>query len=144
MVILQTLSAIALREVIDGCTKAAGGSDMNLETAPLLGLLTQRFCDPGQKLTKALAGSSTRAWRALEVALAGEGLWGWLDRAEDKAFRRQVRAFLDGSRFPALSGQGAGYRKQCLRELRYACKDGLLGAASLDGAETAKQAVELA
>src|SRR5262249_35010541 len=126
MLILQTLSAIALREVIDGCAKAAGGSDMNLEAAPLLSHLTQRLSDHGQKLTKALARSSERAWRALEVALAGEGLWGWLDRADDKAFRRQVRAFLDAARFPALSGQGAGYRKQCLRELRYARKDGLL------------------
>jgi serine/threonine protein kinase len=142
--ILQTLSAIALREVLDAGCKVAGGSDLNLDTAPVLNLLSQQFCDHSRKLPKALAGSSERAWRALEVALAGEGLWGWLSRADDKAFRRQVRAFLDGARFPALSGQGAGYRKQCLRELRYARKDGLLGAGQLDGTATAQQAVELA
>jgi serine/threonine protein kinase len=144
MLILQMLSAIALREMIEAGCKAAGSGDLNVEGGPLLSFLTQRFVDNGQKLHRALADSNERAWRSLEVALAGEGLRGWLDRADDKAFRHQVRAFLDASRFPALSGQGAGYRKQCLRELRYARKDGLFTAPQLHGEETAKKAVALA
>src|SRR5262249_49947122 len=115
--ILQTLSALALRELIDGGLKAVGLPDVDANPTSLVALPTGRFIDHGQTLVKALAESSDRAWRALEVALAGEGLWSWLDRAEDRAFRRQVREFLDAAPLP---DRAADFRKEALCELRHA------------------------
>ena len=53
-----------------------------------------RFSDHSKNLTNALESASDRAWRALEIALAGETFLSWLHKAEDKAFREQVRAAL--------------------------------------------------
>ena len=69
--------------------------------------------------------ANERAWKALEVALAGEGLWQRLGRSEDKAFRQQVRAFLDALPLPELFGR-TEFRRQCLRELKGAARKALL------------------
>jgi len=41
-----------------------------------------------------LKGAADRAWRTLELALAGETVVTVADRADDRAFREQVRLFL--------------------------------------------------
>src|SRR5262249_28903422 len=76
-------------------------------------------------LVRALRRANERAWQALEVALAGESLWNRLDRPEERAFRQQVRVFLDAMPLPLLTGKGE-FRRLCLRDLRDARGQGLL------------------
>jgi serine/threonine protein kinase len=108
----------------------------------VIGILSEHFSDQSRRLTHALQTASGRAWKSLEVALAGESLWSWLDRGEDKAFRQQLRAFLDTTPLAGLPSHGPEFRQQCLRELRAADKSGVLGG-SLDGGEAARQAADL-
>src|SRR5262249_59578824 len=65
---------------------------------------------------------------------------GVLGRAEDQAFRQQVRAFLDSTPLAGLPGHGPEFRRQCLRELRAARKAGSLFQGELNPQELARQA----
>src|SRR5262249_41911382 len=111
--IFAALSTFALRQVVgDGAenvTKALG----------------DHFSDQGRLLLDALHKSNERAWKAFEVALAGESFWNKLDAAEDKALRQQIRSLLDVMPLPLLTGRGE-FRRLCLKELQEACKKGLL------------------
>ncbi len=74
MSILCALSSLALK----GVAQAAGIETAGIETIdpkPLFDLLHQRFSDHSKRLTRALERSSDRAWRAVEVALAGTSWW---------------------------------------------------------------------
>src|SRR5438309_145144 len=101
MSIFQALSCFAFRQAL------GEGAD-NLMTS-----LGDRFGDCSQRLAHALRHANERAWRALEVALAGESLLNKLDGVEDRAFRQQVRVFLDAMLLPHLTGQD-DYRRRCL------------------------------
>ena len=81
--------------------------------------------DQGRRLTKALRESNERAWKALEIALAGETLWNRLDRAEDRAFRQQLAAYLKQTPIPELQDKEP-FRKKCLQDLHQARKKALL------------------
>src|SRR5215472_13881752 len=112
MPILQTLSSLALRPWL-------GDSSDNI---------ARIFDGPGnqsQRLVRAMQRANERAWKALEIALAGEGLWSRLGRPEDKAFRQQIHAFLDALPLPELFGRG-DFRRQCLRDLKGANRKALL------------------
>jgi serine/threonine protein kinase len=138
--LLQNLSVLALRQLLQGACQAV--AFQGAEAA--IGLLTDHFIDHSQRLTRALQTANERAWRALEFALAGESIWTFLDRTEDKALRQQVRAFLDAA---SLSGGPVGnaeFRQQCLRELRAARKAGALTRGTLDVRELARQVGALA
>ncbi len=136
MNLVQHLSVVALRQVLDGACKAVGF----LGTEAAVDFLTSHFIDHSQRLTRALHHAHQRAWQALEIALAGESLWSWLDRTEDKALRRQVRAFLDVTPLAGLPGHGPEFRQAALRELRKVRKAKALAAGSLDPRELARQA----
>jgi serine/threonine protein kinase len=138
--ILQTLSALALQELVNAGCRVAALSAVEVELGPVVEGIVERFTDGGGLLEKALAGAGERAWRALEIALAGEGLFGWLDRADDRVFRGQVRDFLRTAPLPA--DQAEDFRKVCLRELRALRKDGHLGG-SLQGEAAARRAGDL-
>src|SRR5262245_17223033 len=113
MPVLQILSALALRQVIgDG---AEGISR----------LLGDWLGNPDQRLIRALHRANDSAWRAVEIALAGESLWTRLDRSDARASREHIRAFLAALPLSELDGH-ADYRQQCLRELREARKKGWL------------------
>jgi hypothetical protein len=132
--VLQHLCSVALHQAL------GDGAD------GLINLLAGRVTDQGLRLTRALEAAADRAWKALEVALAGESWWqqikGALGAREDQAFARQVRAFLDGAPLAELGEQGQ-FRQQCLRELRQAQRSGALaGAVNLP--ELARQAAGLA
>src|SRR5205085_201954 len=88
-------------------------------------LLVNRFSDQSQRLVRALQHANKRAWDALEISLAGESFWRRFDAAEDKAFRQQVRAFLDAMPLPELTGKDQ-HRRQCLRDLQAAKRKGLI------------------
>jgi tRNA A-37 threonylcarbamoyl transferase component Bud32 len=89
----------------------------------VVAILTDHWTDYGERLVKALRTANERAWRSLEVALAGDSWWqqvkGLLTRKEDQAFSLQVRAFLDGLPLTDLVGK-TSFREQCLSELRQA------------------------
>src|SRR5262249_11914430 len=126
--IFETLAAMALRELLGAGGDQVGLSGLDLESERLekvVRFFSRRFRDHGERLPRALARSHERAWKALEIALAGEGMWGWLANKEDKAFRQRVRAFLDAAPCGELAAQGPEFRKACLKELRYARADGL-------------------
>ena len=86
--------------------------------------LGDHFSDQGRRLTNALKESNEKAWRALEIALAGESLWNKLDRADDRAFRQQLAAFLKQLPMPELQGK-QNHRKKIQDDIREAKKKGL-------------------
>jgi HEAT repeat protein/tetratricopeptide (TPR) repeat protein len=138
MAIYQSLAAFGVRQLVDGALNTVG---LSAGGEAVVALLAARFTDHSRKLTVALQTANERAWKALEIALAGDSFWDRckvvLASGDDKAFREQVRTFLDGNQ---LSADNAGVRGVCLQELRSARKNKLLAGGSLDAKELAKQA----
>jgi hypothetical protein len=128
MSIVQNLSVLALRSAFEGAFKAVG---LDAAGDAAVGFLTGRFTDHSQRLTAALDRAAASAWRALEVALAGDSWWDRikvsLARRDDQAFREQVTAFLRATPLAGLPSHGPEFRQQALRELRAARKSGALG-----------------
>jgi tRNA A-37 threonylcarbamoyl transferase component Bud32 len=140
MPILLNLSSLAVRQVLEGACKAAGLVAGEHAFDGVVKFLSERFTDQSQRLPQALHKANDSAWKALEVALAGESLWNWLDKAEHKAFRQHVRAFLDATPLAGLPAHGPEFRSVCLRELRAARKAGLLSGGTLHPADLAREA----
>jgi hypothetical protein len=142
MGLVQTLAPLALRQVIAGACDALGLKVGDKAADAVVAFLTDRFTDHTQRLTAALQAANDKAWKALEIALAGESLWdrcqALVARSEDRAFGRQVRAFLDANPLPGPPGPE--FRLECLRELRAARKAKMLTAGSLDPGQLARQA----
>ncbi len=109
--------------VLCSCALRRIGADGLDQVVALLG---DHLSDQGQRLTKALSAANDRAWKALEIALAGETLWNKLNRAEDRAFRQQLAVYLQQLPLPELQDKQQ-FRKKCLQELRDARKKTLLG-----------------
>jgi len=147
MSILQHLSSLALKPLLDGAAQALGLSAASNAAERLVTFLTDRFTDHSQKLHQALERSGDRAWQALELALAGDSWWErikvGLARREDQQLREQVRAFLDATPLGNLSGHGPEFRQQCQRELRAARQKGLLAHGALDARRLAEQSSDL-
>jgi hypothetical protein len=124
------LLAYALRQVI--------GESADQVAAFIAG----RFADPSRALPKALARANDRAWQALALALAGDGLLdqikGFLAGGDVKGFRDQVRPFLEANR-SHFEGTAADFRRACLAELKQARQGGAL-AAEPPGGAVARQA----
>jgi WD40 repeat protein len=139
MAAVQKLSVLALGQILGGVGELVGVKAGEGAVQAVVGLLANHLTDHSQKLPIALSKANESAWKALEIALAGESLWSWLDRAENRAFRAQVRAFLDATPLAGLPGHGPEFRQQCLRELRAAQKAGLIPG-SLNPQELANQA----
>src|SRR5438128_545318 len=88
-------------------------------------VLRDQFSDRSQRLNQVLLESSRKAWRSLEITLAGETLWSRFDRAEDRALREQLRQLVKDLPLPALDSR-QDVRQRCLAELREARNKGLL------------------
>jgi WD40 repeat protein/tRNA A-37 threonylcarbamoyl transferase component Bud32 len=140
MPILLNLSGLAVRQVLEGACRAVGMAVGETAFDGVVKFLSERFTDQSHRLPQALHKANESAWKALEVALAGESLWSWLDKAEHKAFRQQVRAFLDATPLAGLPSHGPEFRSVCLRELRSARKAGLLTGGTLHPVDLARQA----
>ncbi len=91
----------------------------------VVGWIGQHLSDQGQRVTRALKESNEKAWKALEIALAGESLWNRLDRAEDRAFRKELTAYLQQLPMPELIGKQE-YRKKILKDIHEAKKKAIL------------------
>src|SRR5262249_33260166 len=111
MGILLKCCLLALRDVVDGACQRVGLTSGGEGITALVAFLPDHFPDHSQRLTGALGQAQARAWRALEIALGGEPFWSRLDRSEDRAFRQQVRAFLDATPLAGLPSHGAEFRQ---------------------------------
>lgn len=142
MKLQHNLAALALRQLAHGACRAVGVPAGEAAVQSVVGFLMRHFVDQSQRLNVALQTSSDRAWRALEVALAGDSLWDQcrlvFASGEDKAFRELVRPFLASCPLGELHGR-EGYLRRCLAELNAARKQGLLGGGALDPSELARR-----
>src|SRR5262249_27159564 len=94
MSIFPHAAALALQPLVAGVSRALGLGQGPDAFDDLSRFLTDRLLDHSRRLPEALRRAHDRAWRALEVALAGPSFAGALGRAEDAALRRQIEAFL--------------------------------------------------
>jgi serine/threonine protein kinase len=141
---LQSLSVLALRNLAEGACKAVEMEILTQGTDAAVGFLAQHFTDQSRRLTDALHRANDRAWKALEIALAGSSWWERcsvrLAAGEQKAVRQQLQAFLDVTPLAGLPSHGPEFRQECLRQLRAARKAGFLTAGKLEPRELAQQA----
>src|SRR5262249_2208165 len=118
MNVFACVSSLALKGV--GEVLGAEGVAAGVEGAARV--LVDRFMDQSQRLTRALTRANVRAWRSLEIALAGETWWnrctGLLVSADQKALRQQVQAFLASAPLPGFHGSALLMRRQCLEQLQ--------------------------
>jgi uracil-DNA glycosylase family 4 len=144
MRITQNLCALTLRQLVGGACEALGcQAGPGVAVEGVFHFLAQRFTDHSQALLRALHRSNEQAWKALEVALAGDSLWDKCKRvftsSEDKSFREQLRPFLDACPLAELHGK-VQFRADCLNELRAAAQANLLTAGTLEPKALARQA----
>jgi hypothetical protein len=148
MVVAHQLAVLALRPLLGALGDKYKGQLVGGAGDAAMNYVRSRFADPSQKLGNALRTARDRAWQALEIALAGDSWWQrcqvLFSSGDTRAFRRQVRAFLDASPLAGLPGQGPEFRDECLRELRAARQAGLLAGERLDGNQLAGQAAAFA
>ncbi len=144
MSIVLCLSTFAVRQLVGGACRTAGVDDVVREAARFL---AQRFTDHSQRLTRAVTFANEQAWKALEIALAGDSFWdrckSALARGDEKAFAQQVRMFLDAAPLPELAGKTA-FRQKCLEELRTARKAPGLLASVPDPRQLAQRTADFA
>ncbi len=144
MSLFARMSTFALRQVAEGACAAVG---IGASGEAVAGFLTDRFTDQSQRLNQALQDANDRAWKALEIALAGDSFWDRCKGAgsgrEDRAFAQQVRAFLDATPLPELAGKDP-FRQKCLQELRAARTNRMLAAAALEPRRLAQQTADFA
>ena len=127
MNILSRVSLFALGPLVGTACRVVGVAAASETAAAVTRFLAARLTDQSLRVTDALAGASERAWRTLELALAGESVLTALDRANDKAFREQVRLFLLSAQFDGRAARDAEFVSRCLCELRAARAEGTLG-----------------
>lgn len=140
---LQDLSVFALRSLFEGFCSSIGFPAGQAAADAAINFLGSRFIDHSGKLTEALGRATDSAWRALELALAGDSWWdrikATLARREDQVFREQVGAFLRMTPLANLPSHPPEFRAEALRELRAARKAGALSGA-LDPQALARKA----
>jgi serine/threonine protein kinase len=110
-------------------------------------LVARHFLDQSERLPRALNKSNERAWRILELALAGETILDKvrekISRAEDRAFLNKIREFLKQAELPGVP-DSEKFRKQCLQELRKARASGKLELRTLPAEQLARKTVDFA
>ncbi len=143
MAILQSLCSLALGQLVEGACQAAGLGAGVPYIHSVVKFLNQHLTDHSQRLDKALRTSSDRAWKVLEISLAGTSWWercqGMMASGEEKAFRESMQAFLAALPRSSPTELGPEFQQQCLSQLRAARKAGLLSAGKLDPADLAQR-----
>lgn len=112
MMFVNQLSTLALRVVW-----GVEGADT------LVRFVGSRFSAHTDRLAGALATANDRAWKALEVALAGQSWWdrckGLLSSGDEKKFRNDIEAFLQ-SAGAGTAGLTTDLRRRALEDLQRA------------------------
>jgi hypothetical protein len=136
MAIVQQLSVVAVRSLFEGFCRSIGFEAGAAASDAAVKFLSSRFTDHSGRLGEALQRATGNAWRALELALAGDSWWDkvkvTLARKEDQAFREQVGAFLRTTPLAGLPSHPPEFRQQALRDLRAAQKAGALTGGAID------------
>jgi hypothetical protein len=127
MNIFSRVSLFALGPLVGTACRAIGLEEAAAGTAAVTRFLAARLSDQSLHVTEALGRASDQAWRTLELALAGESLATLADRADDRAFREQVRLFLLNAQFDGRADRDPEFVPRCLTELRAARDSGALG-----------------
>lgn len=144
MELFKKLSVLAIQQVAAGGLKTLGIPVAGKGIDALTNFLNQRLFDQSKRLGMALHQANQQAWRALEIALAGEALLNQLDRAEDRAFRQQLRAYVNCLPPELMVVEKAEFRQKCLEELRAARKAGLFAPSKLNFQDFLREAGEFA
>jgi len=145
--ILIELSSLALKGVAEAASEFAGLDVAGKGVEVLVGVLKRRFFDNSQPLNRALGRASTKAWSAVEVALAGRSWWERCKRVlatgDERAIRAQVNAYLEAHPLDGVDGHGSNFRATCVAQLQAARKAGLLDRGTADPAELAQRVGDL-
>lgn len=128
--LVLNLVGYALRQVIGGAADQ------------VTAFVQERWTDHSQALPKALAQANERTWKALSVALAGEGFCEQMKRlfadGDAQGLREQVARFLNSGRL-GFEGTPVQFRRQCLTELNALQQSGRHTVGHLDPAQVAVQ-----
>src|SRR5262249_34439121 len=134
----------AVRTLFEGFCRSIGFEAGAAAADAAIKFLGNRFTDHSARLNDALGRANEGAWRALELALAGDSWWDrvkvTLARREDQVFRVPVGASLPMAALADLPGPPAEFRAQALQNLSAARKAGLLTAGGIDHQELARRA----
>ncbi|WP_439624471.1 WD40 repeat domain-containing protein [Gemmata sp.] len=120
MNLLSRASLFALGPLVSHACRAVGVAAVGDGALAVSRFVADRVSDQSLRVVEALAAASERAWRSLEVALAGESLATALDRAEDRALREQVRLFVLKAQLDGRADPDPDFAPRCLAELRVA------------------------
>lgn len=105
----------------------------------LLRFMSDRFGDHGRRLDAALRQANERAWRCLEVALAGSSWWssctGLLSARDEKQLKAHIQGFLASLPADQLAGDGEAFRARARTELQAARRAGLVPGPDLSARE---------
>lgn len=114
------LSALALGPLLARAVPKSGSGIVDDWTA-ISRWLSKRLSDPSGKLTQILTRTVDRAWRSLEIALAGEALHRrTIDAGADRALIEQVRQFIAVAPIPNLSPESRRRLRVEIHEARQA------------------------
>src|SRR5205823_5043256 len=126
MGVFTRLSMFALAPLVSGACRAVGLSAAGDGLSVVARFLSDRLSDQSLRVSDALKAAADRAWRTLELALAGEPVVAVADRADDRAFREQVRLFVLAAQCDGRAVADRGFVPRCLDELRAARAAGVL------------------
>ena len=146
MAISLKVTALAIKPLAQGACKVMGLAAAEAGVAAVTDLLSHRFTDHSQNLHRALQKAHDRAWKAIEMSLAGDSWWQSvrtrLAPAEERALQQQIVRFLQQTEPDAKERESL--RKQALAELKVARKDGLLNYQAADPKTMASQTADFA
>jgi serine/threonine protein kinase len=130
MSLVVQLASLALRPFLGSVTKAVfQGIEIKYTEENVRAIedfFRGRLTDESKHLQQAIRRAAERAWRSIEIALAGESIWSRLNRFEDRALRAEIRAFLDSNPLQLASEADEAFRQSALEQLRAARSAGAL------------------
>jgi hypothetical protein len=140
MEIVRSLSLLALRPLLDTLAQVPGAEPGQ----PMATL----FREEGERLRPVLHQAGARAWKTLEVVLAGEGFWEgctlFLSAEEHARLRQQVQRLRADTPLATEGPEAERLRQAYLDELHAASRAGLLTAAPAAAPGPADLAAEAA
>ena len=126
MRVLARLSVFALAPLVGGVCRATGVAVAAEGASAVARFLADRLSDQSLRVTAALRDAADRAWSTLDRALAGESALAVADRAEDRAFREQLRLFVFAAQGDGRATADPSFVSRCRTELTAAKAAGLL------------------
>ncbi|MEZ6140929.1 MAG: protein kinase [Zavarzinella sp.] len=136
------LSLIAVRFVVGGAFEATG---IPVNGGRAFNFIFERFNDQSQRLPKTLTWVTERAWKTLELTLAGDSIWHNITkRADDRTLAEQLRLALLNVPFDPTIEDKQAFFKQCLKEIRHLNKSKALRGAIIGASELKQHEQQMA